>query len=45
MTDKVGTKKTILCPSCEGSGKNEVGDCSDCQGTGRVEAIVVRNGV
>ena len=44
MSEQIGTKKVILCPNCEGSGLTEKGQCSDCSGTGKLEAIVVRNG-
>ena len=38
MTDPVGTKKTIICPDCEGAG------CKECDNKGTLEATVVRNG-
>jgi|WetSurSiteA1Bulk_404760.scaffolds.fasta_scaffold00897_5 DnaJ-class molecular chaperone len=51
---KIGTRKTITCPSCDGTGKvlNEEllasdnittdKDCMDCGGTGKVEGIIVQ---
>ena len=45
---EVGQTKTILCPGCDGSGFcfNEITKirevCPDCQGTGKLQATVVR---
>ena len=38
MVDSVGTKKMIQCPDCDGAG------CKECGNTGKIEAIVVRQG-
>ena len=38
--DQVGTKKTIICPDCEGAGQG----CKECGGKGTLEATVVRQG-
>jgi len=49
--DPVGTKKKIPCPECDGSGTSVIAaqeggvpiKCSDCNGTGFIEATVVKN--
>ena len=38
MPEQIGTKKTAICPNCDGGG------CTDCGGTGKVEVTVVRQG-
>lgn len=47
---KVGEKKVIRCPNCDGSGKHvdeqnpqEITTCPDCGGNGKIDGIVVRN--
>lgn len=41
---QVGKTKTIICPNCDGFGKNEQGEnCSDCKGSGKIEARIMPN--
>jgi DnaJ-class molecular chaperone len=44
---KLGEKVTIICPDCDGSGKElgdvmvgELKECFTCKGTGKVEGVV-----
>jgi DnaJ-class molecular chaperone len=40
---KPGEKVTIVCPACDGTGKNvsnEEENCPDCKGSGKMEGIV-----
>ena len=43
-TTKIGTKKKVICPACDGKKVNEKGKkCSDCKGQGVLQGKVVSN--
>jgi len=41
---KIGEVKTITCPECDGIGKTDGKECSDCKGLCRVQAKVIKQG-
>lgn len=41
---KIGTKVTITCPNCDGTGidPNDGQKCKDCDGSGTVQGVVTQ---
>ncbi len=41
-TNKIGDKKIITCPSCDGAKVIDGKPCADCGGTGKITGTIVR---